>query len=204
MSKKMSLKIKRCFDIIAALGGIILFLPLFILSAFLIKIKLGSPVLFRQKRIGKDNKEFELIKFRTMKNILDNDGEELPDEKRMTKFGSKLRNLSIDELPELINILRGEMSLIGPRPLLPQYIPLYNENQIRRHEVMPGLTGYAQVNGRNNLSWHEKFKLDVYYVDNWSLKLDTKIFFMTFYKIFKREGINRKNHATTEYFNGDN
>lgn len=204
MSKKMSLKIKRCFDIIAALGGIILFLPLFIVSAFLIKIKLGSPILFRQKRIGKDNKEFELIKFRTMKNILDNNGEELPDEKRMTKFGSKLRNLSIDELPELINILRGEMSLIGPRPLLPQYIPLYNENQIRRHEVMPGLTGYAQVNGRNNLSWHEKFKLDVYYVDNWSLKLDTKIFFMTFYKIFKREGINKKNHATAEYFNGDN
>ena len=190
MVKKMSLKVKRSFDIIAALGGIIIFLPLFIVSALLIKIKLGSPILFRQKRIGKDNKEFELIKFRTMKNTVDKNGENLPDEKRITKFGSKLRSLSIDELPELINILRGEMSLIGPRPLLPQYIPLYNENQIRRHEVMPGLTGYAQVNGRNNLSWHEKFKLDVYYVDNWSLKLDIKIFFMTFYKILKREGIN--------------
>mgnify|MGYP004498522359 FL=1 len=204
MVKKMSLKVKRSFDIIAALGGIIIFLPLFIVSALLIKIKLGSPILFRQKRIGKDNKEFELIKFRTMKNTVDKNGENLPDEKRITKFGSKLRSLSIDELPELINILRGEMSLIGPRPLLPQYIPLYNENQIRRHEVMPGLTGYAQVNGRNNLSWHEKFKLDVYYVDNWSLKLDIKIFFMTFYKILKREGINKKDHVTTEYFNGDN
>lgn len=204
MVKKMSLKVKRSFDIIAALGGIIIFLPLFIVSALLIKIKLGSPILFRQKRIGKDNKEFELIKFRTMKNTVDKNGENLPDEKRITKFGSKLRSLSIDELPELINVLRGEMSLIGPRPLLPQYIPLYNENQIRRHEVMPGLTGYAQVNGRNNLSWHEKFKLDVYYVDNWSLKLDIKIFFMTFYKILKREGINKKDYVTTEYFNGDN
>lgn len=204
MAKKVSLKVKRIFDIIAAIGGLIVFSPILIISAFLIRINLGSPVIFKQKRIGKDNKEFEIMKFRTMKNTMDKNGKKLPDELRMTKLGKKLRNLSIDELPELINILKGEMSLIGPRPLLPQYIPLYNKNQIRRHEAMPGLTGFAQVNGRNNLSWHEKFKLDVYYVDNWSLKLDIKIFFMTFYKIFKREGINEKNHATVEYFNGDN
>ena len=186
MAKKLSLVIKRIFDVIAALGGLIIFSPLFIVVTILIKINLGSPIFFKQKRIGKNNKEFEIIKFRTMKNTCNKDGKRLEDEHRMTNLGRKLRTLSIDELPELINILKGDMSLIGPRPIFPQYLPLYNENQIRRHEVMPGLTGLAQVNGRNNLSWHEKFEFDVYYVDNWSIKLDVKIFFITFYKIFKR------------------
>lgn len=204
MAKKLSLVIKRVFDVIAALGGLIVFSPLLIIVSILIRINLGSPILFKQKRIGKNNKEFEIIKFRTMKDICDKDGNRLEDEYRMTNLGKRLRSLSIDELPELINILKGDMSLIGPRPLLPQYVPLYNENQIRRHEVMPGLTGLAQVNGRNNLSWHEKFEFDVYYVDNWSIKLDIKIFFMTFYKIFKREGISSKGKETAEYFNGDN
>lgn len=204
MAKKLSLVIKRIFDVIAALGGLIIFSPLFIVVTILIKINLGSPIFFKQKRIGKNNKEFEIIKFRTMKNTCNKDGKRLEDEHRMTNLGRKLRTLSIDELPELINILKGDMSLIGPRPLFPQYLPLYNENQIRRHEVMPGLTGLAQVNGRNNLSWHEKFEFDVYYVDNWSIKLDVKIFFITFYKIFKREGISAKGKETAEYFNGDN
>ena len=175
-----------------------------IICAILIRINLGSPIFFKQKRIGKDNKEFEMIKFRTMKDAVDKEGNQLPDELRLTKVGQILRSLSIDELPELINILKGDMSLIGPRPLLVKYLPLYNERQIRRHEVLPGLTGWAQVNGRNNITWSEKFELDVYYVENWSLKLDLKIFFLTFYKVFKREGISQDGQATMEYFNGSN
>ncbi len=175
-----------------------------IICAILIRINLGSPVFFKQKRIGKDNNEFEMIKFRSMKDAVDKEGNQLPDELRLTKVGQILRSLSIDELPELINILKGDMSLIGPRPLLVKYLPLYNERQIRRHEVLPGLTGWAQVNGRNNLTWNEKFELDVYYVENWSLKLDLKIFFLTFYKVFKREGISQDGQATMEYFNGSN
>ncbi|EOU1942541.1 sugar transferase [Clostridium perfringens] len=201
---KFRLFIKRTFDIIASLGGLILLSPIMIIVAIIIKINLGSPVFFKQKRIGKDNKVFEMIKFRTMKDAVDKEGNQLPDELRLTKFGQILRSLSIDELPELINILKGDMSLIGPRPLLIQYLPLYNERQIKRHEVLPGLTGWAQVNGRNNLKWSEKFELDVYYVENWSLKLDLKIFFLTFYKILKRDGINQDGQATSEYFNGLN
>ncbi|MDM0546284.1 sugar transferase [Clostridium perfringens] len=201
---KFRLFIKRTFDIIASLGGLILLSPIMIICAILIRINLGSPIFFKQKRIGKDNKEFEMIKFRTMKDAVDKEGNQLPDELRLTKVGEILRSLSIDELPELINILKGDMSLIGPRPLLVKYLPLYNERQIRRHEVLPGLTGWAQVNGRNNLKWSEKFELDVYYVENWSLKLDLKIFFLTFYKVFKREGISQDGQATMEYFNGSN
>ena len=201
---KFRLFIKRTFDIIASLGGLILLSPIMIICAILIRINLGSPIFFKQKRIGKDNKEFEMIKFRTMKDAVDKEGNQLPDELRLTKVGEILRSLSIDELPELINILKGDMSLIGPRPLLVKYLPLYNERQIRRHEVLPGLTGWAQVNGRNNLTWNEKFELDVYYVENLSLKLDLKIFFLTFYKVFKREGISQEGQVTMEYFNGEN
>ncbi len=201
---KFRLFIKRTFDIIASLGGLIVLSPIMIICAILIRINLGSPIFFKQKRIGKDNKEFEMIKFRTMKDVVDKEGNQLPDELRLTKVGQILRSLSIDELPELINILKGDMSLIGPRPLLVKYLPLYNERQIRRHEVLPGLTGWAQVNGRNNLKWSEKFELDVYYVENWSLKLDLKIFFLTFYKVFKREGISQDGQVTMEYFNGSN
>lgn len=202
--KKLGLVIKRLFDIVCALCGLIILSPVLIICALLIRFNLGSPIFFRQKRIGKDNKEFEMIKFRSMKDAFDKNGNSLPDEERMTKLGKVLRSLSLDELPELINILKGDMSLIGPRPLLVQYLPLYDERQIKRHDVTPGLTGWAQVNGRNSLSWSEKFELDVWYVENWSLWLDIKIFFMTFYKVFKREGISQEGQATIEFFNGMN
>lgn len=202
--KSIGLAIKRLCDIIVALGGIIILSPVLLVCMILIKCKLGSPIFFKQRRIGKNNKEFEMIKFRTMKDSVDKDGNLLPDEERMTKLGMTLRSLSLDELPELINILKGEMSLIGPRPLLVKYLPLYDDKQIRRHDVTPGLTGWAQVNGRNSLSWCEKFELDVWYVENWSLYLDVKIFFLTFYKVFKREGISQEGQATMEYFDGSN
>ena len=201
---KLSLWIKRLFDITVSLFGLIILSPVMIITSIIVMINLGSPIFFKQKRVGKDNKEFEMIKFRTMKDAVDKQGNQLSDELRLTKVGQVLRSLSIDELPELFNILKGDMSLIGPRPLLVQYLPLYNERQIRRHEVLPGLTGLAQVSGRNNLTWNEKFELDVYYVENWSLKLDIKIFFLTFYKVFKREGISQEGQATAEYFNGSN
>ena len=140
----------------------------------------------------------------TMKDCIDKEGNILPDEDRLTSFGKKLRASSLDELPELINILKGDMSLVGPRPLLADYIPLYSKEQIRRHEVLPGLTGWAQINGRNSITWEEKFKLDIFYIDNWSLKLDFKIFILTFYKLFKRDGINKEGMATTVRFNGSN
>lgn len=202
--KSIGLAIKRLCDIIVALGGIIILSPVLLVCMILIKCKLGSPIFFKQRRIGKNNKEFEMIKFRTMKDSVDKDGNLLPDEERMTKLGMTLRSLSLDELPELINILKGEMSLIGPRPLLVKYLPLYDDKQIKRHDVIPGLTGWAQVNGRNSLSWCEKFELDVWYVENWSLYLDVKIFFLTFYKVFKREGISQEGQATMEYFDGSN
>ena len=202
--KSIGLAIKRLCDIIVALGGIIILSPVLLVCMMLIKCKLGSPIFFKQRRIGKNNKEFEMIKFRTMKDSVDKDGNLLPDEERMTKLGMTLRSLSLDELPELINILKGEMSLIGPRPLLVKYLPLYDDKQIKRHDVTPGLTGWAQVNGRNSLSWCEKFELDVWYVENWSLYLDVKIFFLTFYKVFKREGISQEGQATMEYFDGSN
>ena len=165
---------------------------------------MGSPIFFTQDRVGKNNKVFKMIKFRSMKDGVDKNGNLLPDEMRLTKFGKILRSTSLDELPELINVLKGDMSLIGPRPLLVDYLPLYNENQVRRHNVLPGLTGWAQINGRNSLSWNEKFNLDIWYVDNWSLTLDIKIFFLTIYKVFKRDGISQEGNVTMERFNGFN
>ena len=200
----MQKKIKRCFDIIIAFVALIILSPIMLITVLLIKINLGSPIFFKQKRIGYENKEFEMIKFRTMKNTTDKNGKLLSDEERLTKFGKFIRSTSIDELPELINILKGEMSLIGPRPLLVQYLPLYSKEQIKRHNVLPGLTGWAQINGRNALTWKKKFEFDVYYVDNWNLWFDIKIFFLTFKKLFIREGINQEGQATAEFFDGTN
>ncbi len=196
--------VKRLLDITISLIALIFLLPLMLLIYLSVRINLGSPAFFLQERVGKDNKIFKMIKFRTMKNSTDKNGNLLSDNERVTKFGSFLRSFSLDELPELINILKGDMSLVGPRALLVQYLGLYNDEQIRRHEVLPGLTGWAQINGRNSITWSEKFKLDVWYVDNWSLWLDIKIFFLTFWKVLKREGINQSESVTMEYFNGGN
>lgn len=196
--------IKRIFDLLFSIIVLLLLSPLILIIAILVKLNLGSPILFTQERIGKDNKKFKMYKFRTMKDAVGKDGKQLPDSERLTKFGKILRSTSLDELPELINIVNGEMSLIGPRPLLVEYLPLYNEEQIKRHNVLPGLTGWAQINGRNAISWTEKFKLDVWYVENWSLGLDVKIFFLTVYKVFKREGISGEGQATVAYFDGTN
>ena len=196
--------VKRLLDITISLIVLIFLLPLMSLIYLSVIINLGSPAFFLQERVGKDNKIFKMIKFRTMKNSTDKNGNLLSDNERVTKFGSFLRSFSLDELPELINILKGDMSLVGPRALLVQYLGLYNDEQIRRHEVLPGLTGWAQINGRNSITWSEKFKLDVWYVDNWSLWLDIKIFFLTFWKVIKREGINQSESVTMEYFNGTN
>ena len=196
--------IKRLLDIVISATALILLSPFMLIIYLLVRINLGGPAFFLQERVGKDNKIFKMIKFRTMKNSTDKDGNLLSDNERLTKFGRFLRSFSIDELPELINILKGDMSLVGPRALLVQYLEHYNSEQIRRHEVLPGLTGWAQINGRNSITWSEKFKLDVWYVDNWSLWLDIKIFFLTFWKVFKREGINQSETVTMEYFNGTN
>lgn len=196
--------VKRLLDITISLIALIFLLPLMSLIYLLVIINLGSPAFFLQERVGKDNKIFKMIKFRTMKNSTDKNGNLLSDNERVTKFGGFLRSFSLDELPELINILKGDMSLVGPRALLVQYLGLYNDEQIRRHEVLTGLTGWAQINGRNSITWSEKFKLDVWYVDNWSLWLDIKIFFLTFWKVLKREGINQSESVTMEYFNGRN
>ena len=196
--------IKRLLDIVISATALILLSPFMLIIYLLVRINLGGPAFFLQERVGKDNKIFKMIKFRTIKNSTDKDGNLLSDNERLTKFGRFLRSFSIDELPELINILKGDMSLVGPRALLVQYLEHYNSEQIRRHEVLPGLTGWAQINGRNSITWCEKFKLDVWYVDNWSLWLDIKIFFLTFWKVFKREGINQSETVTMEYFNGTN
>ncbi len=168
----------------------------------LVAKKLGRPVIFRQERPGYKGKVFRLYKFRTMTDERDENGQLLPDEKRLTAFGKKLRSTSLDELPEFFNILKGDMSFVGPRPLLVQYLPLYNKEQARRHDVLPGLTGWAQVNGRNAISWEEKFKLDVEYVDRISFLFDLKIIFMTIGSVLKREGISQAGEATMEYFTG--
>lgn len=192
--------IKRILDIISSLLAIIILSPLLAVTAVLVKTKLGSPVLFKQERPGKDEKIFTLMKFRTMTDERDENGELLPDEVRLTKFGKFLRSTSIDELPELFNILKGDMSVIGPRPLLVEYIPRYNEHQHRRHEVRPGLSGWAQVNGRNTVSWEDKFDMDVHYVDNYSFAMDVKILFMTVLNVLKKEGISSQTSATMEVF----
>ncbi|HFE9683158.1 TPA: sugar transferase [Clostridium perfringens] len=204
MNKNIQYFIKRTFDIVAALVGLILFSPIIIIVAILVRVNLGSPILFTQDRVGKNNKIFKMMKFRTMKDGVDKKGNLLPDSERLTSFGKVLRSTSLDELPELINILKGDMSLIGPRPLLVEYLPLYTEEQKRRHDVLPGLTGWAQINGRNTISWREKFKFDVWYVENWSLKLDMQIFFLTIYKVLKRNDIDQNENETCEYFNGNN
>ena len=201
---KLNLIIKRVIDIIGSLMGLILLSPVFIVTAILIYIKLGRPIFFVQERVGKDNKVFKMIKFRSMKNDKNKYGEYLSDEERLTPFGEKLRSLSIDELPELINVLKGDMSLVGPRPLLVDYLELYSDEQIRRHEMRPGITGLAQVNGRNSISWGERFKLDVSYIDTYNLFLDIKILFMTVYKVVKRDGISQEGNATMESFTGNN
>lgn len=194
---------KRPIDICCALAAIIVFCWLYIIVAILVRVKLGSPVLFTQDRPGKDEKIFKLYKFRTMTDARDENGNLLPDDVRLTKFGKLLRSTSLDELPEAFNILKGDMSVIGPRPLLVKYLPLYNEEQRRRHEVRPGLSGYAQVNGRNTVSWEEKFKLDVEYVDHITFLGDVHIIFSTVMKAFvKREGISSETAATMEEFRG--
>ena len=200
MKQQRMFFIKRLFDVIVSAAGLILLSPLLALLAFLVRINLGAPVFFRQERPGLHEKIFRLYKFRSMKDAVDRNGNELPDAERLSKFGSLLRASSLDELPELFNVLKGEMSLVGPRPLLVKYLPLYNEEQHRRHDVLPGITGWAQVNGRNAISWEEKFRLDVWYVDHWSPLLDLKILFMTVKKVFIREGISAENQVTTEEF----
>jgi lipopolysaccharide/colanic/teichoic acid biosynthesis glycosyltransferase len=194
--------IKRPLDIILSLLAIIVLSPLMIIIAVLVRVKLGSPILFKQERPGLNEKIFIIYKFRTMTDQRDENGELLPDYMRMTKFGKMLRATSLDELPELFNILRGDMSIIGPRPLLIEYLPLYNDKQRRRHDVRPGLSGLAQVNGRNAISWEEKFDYDIEYVKNVSFLLDFKIIFLTFLKVFKREGINKSDFVTMEKFKG--
>ncbi|GAB6162891.1 undecaprenyl phosphate N,N'-diacetylbacillosamine 1-phosphate transferase [Desulfothermus naphthae] len=195
---------KDFFDKILALFLIILLSPIFILVALLIWFSLGRPILFRQKRPGYKEKIFTLYKFRTMIDERDEKGDLLPDEKRLTKIGKIIRSLSLDELPQLFNVLKGDMSFVGPRPLLIEYLPLYSERQKKRHEVKPGITGLAQVMGRNALTWQEKFEYDIYYVENQSFWLDLKIIFLTILKVLKREGISQKGHVTTEKFNGNN
>lgn len=194
--------IKRLFDIVLSLLFIILFCWLYLIVAILVRVKLGSPVLFKQPRPGKDEKIFDMYKFRTMTDGRDAEGNLLPDAQRMTPFGSFLRKTSLDELPEMFTILKGDMSFVGPRPLLVKYLPLYNEEQHRRHEVRPGLTGWAQVNGRNLLSWEDKFAKDVYYVDNISFLLDLKIIFKTVAVVFNHSGISSETDATMEAFTG--
>ncbi len=184
--------IKRIFDVAISILGLIILLPMLIIIALIIKIKLGKPIFFIQERVGK------------RKDIKDENGKVLPDEKRHTTIGKTLRALSLDEIPELINVIKGDMSLVGPRPLLKEYLSLYSQEQLKRHQVLPGITGWAQINGRNAISWTEKFKLDIWYVCNWSLLLDLKILFLTIYKVIKKDGINQDDNITMEYFNGSN
>lgn len=195
---------KRLFEIVASAFGLLLLSPIIAFVAWKISRKLGSPVLFRQVRPGLNGRSFEMIKFRTMLDAVDAQGNVLPDEARLTPFGRFLRSTSLDELPELWNVLKGDMSLVGPRPLLMEYLPLYSPEQARRHEVRPGITGWAQVNGRNALSWEEKFRLDVWYVNNQSFWLDIRILFMTIKKVLIRDGISADGEATVEYFKGNN
>lgn len=193
---------KRIFDLVITVPGMLIALPLMGIIALLIFLKEGSPVFFKQPRPGLGGKIFTLYKFRTMRNAVDRHGNPLPDAERLTPLGRFLRSTSLDELPELFNVLRGEMSLVGPRPLLVEYLPRYTPEQARRHEVLPGITGWAQINGRNALSWEEKFRLDVWYVDHWSVWLDLKILALTFWKVIRREGINAPGSETAEPFMG--
>ena len=201
---KLYFIIKRLIDIVASLILLLILSPILIITSILVYLKLGSPIFFIQERVGKNNKVFKMIKFRSMRDVKNKFGEDLPDEDRLTSFGQKLRSYSIDELPELLNILNGDMSLVGPRPLLVDYLELYSDEQIRRHEMKPGITGLAQINGRNSISWNDRLKLDINYIDSCSLFLDIKILFMTVYKVIKRDGISQEGNATMERFKGNN
>lgn len=193
---------KRLLDVLLVVASLPFVLPVMVVVALLIRCRMGAPILFRQQRPGLQGMPFEMLKFRTMRDERGADGEILPDEKRLARFGAFLRSTSLDELPGLWNVLKGDMSLVGPRPLLMEYLPLYDAEQARRHEVRPGLTGWAQVNGRNALSWEEKFALDVWYVDNKNLLLDAKILLMTFLKVLKREGVSAHGEVTMKKFEG--
>ena len=195
--------VKRCFDLLLASITAPLWLPLLFVVGLLVRSRLGSPVFFHQERPGRDGKSFKLIKFRSMTDERDAQGQLLPDADRLPAFGRWLRATSLDEFPELLNILKGEMSFVGPRPLLMQYLPMYSREQARRHETVPGITGWAQVNGRNALSWNEKFSLDVWYVDNRSLWLDIKILWKTFLTVVCKDGIQAPGEATMPFFKGD-
>jgi len=194
--------LKRLFDIGAATTALIILSPVYAITAYKVKKNLGSPILFSQTRPGQDGVPFEMIKFRTMKDAIDSAGNPLPDSERLTDFGKALRNSSLDELPELWNVIKGDMSLVGPRPLLMEYLPLYSKEQARRHNVRPGITGYAQVNGRNAIDWDKKFELDTWYVDNQSLWLDIKILFKTVKKVVIKDGISADGEATMSKFMG--
>lgn len=193
---------KRLFDFFSVFAALFVFLPFLLVVFIAVRMNVGRPVLFRQVRPGKDGRTFEMIKFRTMTDERGKDGELLPDAQRLTPFGQFLRSTSLDELPELWNVLKGEMSLVGPRPLLMEYLPLYSERQARRHDLKPGITGWAQINGRNALSWEEKFELDVWYVENRTLWLDIKILFLTVWQVVKRDGISHGEEATMPRFEG--
>lgn len=194
--------LKRIFDLFVAFFALLILAPVLLVIAYLVKSKLGQPIFFRQVRPGKNGVPFEMVKFRTMRDALDENGEPLPDKERMTPFGTFLRSSSLDELPELWNVIKGDMSLVGPRPLLIEYLPLYNPRQYRRHEVRPGVTGWAQINGRNALSWEDKFELDVWYVEKQSFWLDIKILFLTVKKVFFRDGISASGDVTMPKFKG--
>ena len=196
--------VKRIIDIVLCIVAMVVLLPILIILAVIVYTRLGSPILFTQERVGKNGKIFKIIKFRTMINSKNESGELLTDQERLTPIGMALRSTSLDELPELLNVIKGDMSLVGPRPLLVEYITKYNERQFKRHDVFPGITGWAQINGRNSISWNEKFELDVWYVENWSLWLDVKIFVMTLYKVIRRDGINEEGEVTVKYFTGNN
>ena len=192
--------IKRIFDLFMSIAGFIIILPVYLVIALLVRLKMGRPVHFRQIRPGKHGKPFEMIKIRSMTNEKDESGNLLPNEKRINGFGRFLRSTSLDELPELINVIKGDMSLVGPRPLLMEYLPHFDENQNMRHQIRPGITGWAQVNGRNAINWDEKLALDVWYVENHSIWLDLKILVMTIFKVLKRDGINHRDHVPMPRF----
>lgn len=196
--------VKRCLDIVLSFLGLVIAAPIFAVIGILILINDGEPILFVQERVGKGERLFKMYKFRTMEERRDAQGNLLPDVQRVSNLGQALRSTSLDELPELFNVLKGDMSIVGPRPLLAEYVPLYSKTQKKRLEVLPGITGWAQINGRNSITWCKKFELDIWYVENWSIWLDIKIAALTVYKVIKREGINQAAGVTAEKFNGYN
>lgn len=201
--RALALGVKRLLDVAGSATALVLLSPVLVLLALLVWLRVGRPIVFVQERPGRRGRIFRIYKFRTMRSAVDELGRPLPDDKRLTPFGRLLRKTSLDELPELLNVLKGDMSLVGPRPLLVQYLPLYSEEQFRRHALRPGLTGWAQVKGRNALSWDEKFAYDLWYVDHWGLWLDLRILVRTLWMVLTLQGVNQPGHATTEYFTGN-